>query len=74
MINKVKNIEVKRLKRQKMKYREQSIVTNGVDFIAVKYEDEGGGFEFEFNKSMSKEFFRKLKKQQNASNAPRKNG
>jgi len=60
--NKVETIEVKRLKRGIMKYFEQSIVTDGATFINVKVEDNDGGFEHEFNKSMTKEFFRKLKK------------
>ena len=58
----MKLIEVKRLKRGKMKYFEQSITTDGETFINVKHEDNEGGFECEFNKSMTKEFFRKLKK------------
>lgn len=44
-----------------MTYFQQSIVTNGVDFILVQVEDKEGGFEFTFNKSMSKELFKKLK-------------
>lgn len=63
MKNKANIIEVKRLKRGKMKYFEQSITTDGETFISVKHEDNEGGCEFEFNKSMTKEFFRKLKKQ-----------
>jgi len=66
--NKANIIEVKRLKRSSMVYREQSIVTNGVDFITIKYWDgnELGGYaKFTFNKSMTKEFFRKLKKKNN---------
>jgi hypothetical protein len=58
----VKLVEVKRLKRGKMKYFESRISTDGKTFIRVKYEDNEGGFEWELNKSMTKEFFRKLKK------------
>lgn len=63
MKSKVNIIEVKRLKRGGMLFFEQSIKTNGVDFIEVKYEDKDVGFSHIFNKSMCKEFFRKLKNQ-----------
>lgn len=66
MKNKVKMIEVKRLKRGKMVYFEDSITTDGKTFITVKHEDNEGGYEHEFNKSMTKEFFRKLKQLNNA--------
>lgn len=62
MKNKVQIIEVKRQRRGKMRYFEQSISTDGKTFIEVKYDDNDGGFEWTLNKSMSKEFFRKLKK------------
>ncbi len=61
MKNKVKIVEVKRLKRSKMKYFTQSIETDGLTFITVKHENNDGSFEHTFNKSMTKEFFRKLK-------------
>lgn len=54
-------IEVKRKARGKEVYYEQSISTDGETFILVKYEDKDGGFEWEINTSMSKEFFKKLK-------------
>lgn len=56
-----KDIIVKRLKRTKMRYLEQSITTNGKDFITVYVDDNDGGFEHTFNKTMSKELFKKLK-------------
>lgn len=56
-----KGIEVKRLKRSGMRYLKQSIWTNGSDEITVTVDDNDGGFEHTFNKSISKEFFRKLK-------------
>jgi hypothetical protein len=66
--NKVEIIEVKRQKRGKMRYFEQSISTDGKTFIEVKHDDNDGGFEWELNKSMAKEFFRKLKKLNEKSN------
>lgn len=63
MKNKVGIIEVKRLKRGKMmKYFTRSLSTDGITFIKVSYEDGEGKIQWQLNKSMTKEFFRKLKK------------
>ncbi len=56
-------IKVERQKRGKMRYFTHSITTDGETFITVSVDDTEGGFEWTPNKSMCKEFFRKIKAQ-----------
>ena len=49
-------------KRSGKRYMQNFIESDGKKFIRIYYDDDDGGFEFEFTESMTKEFFAAFKK------------